>query len=259
MRKHLKKKFLHQVELTDEVKKITENSSLGLPIDRMKEIKKLPDGYTTFLMTEDNKFFKSFTFKHEGKLKFIPEPDPILVYFNAAYSNYKTLQTRREEILNILSKEKMTEVMINELYDYFGASSSFIILLFTSIEALINRCIKTDYQYKKITSRKTELYSKSQIENYFPFEEKIKTILPDATGKNFSEKFSNKYIHINNLKEFRDMIVHTKEATGESTYDYIYKKALIFKYEETINAVRDFCNFYTKDNFIEECDCSSDW
>jgi hypothetical protein len=52
------------------------------------------------------------------------------------------------------------------------------------------------------------------------------------------------------------MIVHTKEAKEESTYDYLYKKALTFNYSDTLDAVKDFCNYYLSDDFIEECNCN---
>lgn len=92
----------------------------------------------------------------------------------------------------------------------------------------MNRWIPKDYTYKRITTRKTELFSKNQIEEFIPFDEKLKDVLADATKKNFASQHPKKYTHISNLKEFRNMIVHTKEAEGESTYDYVFKKALTF-------------------------------
>lgn len=259
MKKHIHKKFLHQVELTQEVIDLMNKSGRGISLDDKAKIKNFPKEFAPYLTTEDNKFFKAFIFKHNNQKKLIPEPDPILVYFNAAYISYIQIKPKRQEIFDKLSGEKLTELMINELYDYFGITSSFVILLFTAIEALMNRCIPKDYTYKRITPKKTELFSKKQIEEYIPFDEKLKEVLADATKKNFATQYPTKYTHISNLKEFRNMIVHTKEAEGESTYDYVFKKALTFNYAETIDVVKDFCNFYTNDNFIEECNCSFSW
>ena len=55
------------------------------------------------------------------------------------------------------------------------------------------------------------------------------------------------------------MIIHTQEAKEESTYDYLYRKALDFNYNDTLDAVKDFCNFYLKQDFITECNCAHDW
>lgn len=259
MKKHILKKFLHEIELSQEVIDLMKDSGAGISLDEQHKIKGIAKGMTPFLTTEDNKFFKAFTFRHNKQLKFIPEPDPILVYFNAAYLNYIQIKDKKKEIFEKLSGEKLSEVMIKELYDYFGVTSSFIILLFTSIEALMNRCIPKDYTYKRILSKKTEIFTKKQIEEHIPFEEKLKNVLSDATKKNYAVQHPTKYTHISNLKEFRNMIVHTKEAEGESTYDYVFKKALTFNYDETIDVVKDFCNYYTKPDFITECPCSYDW
>lgn len=259
MKKHIQKKFLNETELSQEVIDLISNSELRISLDDQAKIKSIPKGMTPYLTTEDNKFLKAFTFRHNNQTKLIPEPYPILVYFNAAYLNYIQINDKRNEIFEKLSGEKLSELMIKELYDYFGVTSSFVILLFTSIEALMNRSIPKDYTYKRVTSKKTELFTKAQIENFIPFDEKIKNVLTDATKKNYAKQHPKKYTHISNLKEFRNMIVHTKEAEGEATYEYVYKKALSFNYEETLNVVKDFCNFYTKDDFITECKCSFDW
>jgi hypothetical protein len=259
MKKHILKKFLHETKLPKEVIEKIQNSNAYLPLNKLSTIKRIPEGTTPYLATEDNKFFKAFAVKYGSQLKLIPEPDPILVYFNAAYLNYIQIKDKRKEIFEKLSGETLTETMIKELYDYFGVTSSFVILLFTSIEALMNRCVPNDYIYKKDLSRKTELYNKKQIEQHIPFEEKLNKVLTNATKKNYASQHPKKYTHILNLKEFRDMIVHTKEAERESTYDYVYKKALCFKYDETIDVVKDFCNFYMETDFITECPCSLDW
>jgi hypothetical protein len=259
MKKHILKKFLHENELSQDIIDLMHSSNLSISLDDQSKLKGIPKNTTPFLTTEDNKFFKAFILKNNNKTYLIPEPDPILVYFNAAYISYIQIKERRKEIFSKLTGEKLNEVMIKELYDYFGVTSSFIILLFTSIEALMNRCIPKDYTYKRITQRKTELFTKKQIEDYIPFDEKLKDVLTDATKRNFASQHPTKYTHISNLKEFRNMIVHTKEAEGESTYDYLFKKAFSFNYDETLDVVKDFCNYYIKDDFITECNCSFDW
>ena len=256
MKKHILKRFLHETELPKETIEAMNKSPLGVALDDQAKIKRISKDWTTYLTTEDNKFFKAFSFRIDNEVKLIPEPDPILVYFNAAYWNYVQINEKRKIIYEKLSGDKLSEVMINELYDYFGASSSFVILLFTAIVALMNRCIPKDYIYRREGQKKTEIFTKKQIEEYIPFDEKLKHVLENATGKNYSKQHPQKYTHIANLKEFRNMIVHTKEAEGETTYDYVFKKALSFKYDDTLNVVKDFCNYYTKDDFITECPCS---
>lgn len=259
MKKHILKKFLHETELPEDVIEELKSSTLLKPIKEIPISYKIPKDTVPYLTTEDNKFFKAFAFRHGKKVKLIPEPDPILVYFHAAYLNYIQIKHKKDEIFNRLDDTKIGENIIKELYDYFSVTSGFVILLFTAIEALMNRCIPTDYQYKRTLSKKTELFSKKQIEDYIPFDEKLNSVLYDVTGKSFQKQHPIKYTIITNLKEFRNMIVHTKETENQSTYDYLYKRALNFDYATALDVTKDFCNFYTKPDFIEECSCSQNW
>ncbi len=258
MKKHIQKKFLHETELTDEVVTLLEKPNAQIPLKGAKNFK-IPKGASPFLRTDDNKFFKAFTYRVQNQYKLVPEPDPILIYFNAAYLNFIQVKEKKDAIFQKLSSENMTEEMIQELYNFFGVTSSFVVLLFTALEALINRSIKIGFIYKRENERKTELFSKQQIERYISFDEKIKTVLPKTTNKDFLKSHPILFTHISNLKDFRNMIVHTKEAENESTYEHLYKKALDFNYSATLDAVKDFCNFYTKPDFIVECNCSHDW
>jgi hypothetical protein len=182
------------------------------------------------------------------------------VYFHLAYVNYRLIDEKKKAILRPLLNPVMGEPMINEWYEYFGLTSGFVIFLFTTLEAFINRCIPSDYEYKRADQKKTEIFSKHQIEEYIPFTEKIKVVLPAIKGKNFYADHPLTAQHITNLKEFRDSIIHTKTSKGGSTYDYLFKKALNFKYEEAINAVAAFCNYYQSGGkYIVECDCGADW
>ena len=159
------------------------------------------------------------------------------------------------------SNLSMKKHIKKKLLDEMELSSETIEILKTS-----NACIPVDHAHclKKIPKDTTgylftELFTKNQIEQFIPFDEKLKKVLVDATGKSSERAHPLKYQHIVNLKAFRDMIVHTKEAESSPTYDYLYRKALTFKYTETLSAARDFCNFYLKENFVEECNCSNTW
>jgi hypothetical protein len=259
MRKHIQKKFLHETEFPPEQLDEIRKTLTSVPVDQIKKIKKVKTGVVTYMTTDDNRFFKTFAYRFNKELKFTPEPDPVLVYFHASYLNYIQIEEKRKEIFEKLSQEKVTEVMINELYDYFSVTSSFAILLFTAIEALMNRCIPIDFTYKRETKTKTELFSKKQIEEFISFDIKLHEVLKEITNKDFSKDYPLKYTHISNLKEFRNMIAHTKETEGHSTYDYLFKKALDFKYADTLNAAKDFCNFYYKPDFVVECSCNQNW
>jgi len=211
------------------------------------------------MITDKNYAYKAFPYNHHGVHKWIPEPDPVLIYFHSAYINFKSVEQLKQKIFDVLSGETVTEKIINDLYSYFGVTNGYVIFLFTAIEAFINKHIPDDFIYSETKTNRTEVYNKEQILRYLSFDVKMKNILVKATKKDFFAKFPNKAIHIKNLKEFRDIIVHTKmKSDGHTPYDYLYKTALKFKYEETIDAVADFFNFY-QDNYIEPCPCSQEY
>ena len=119
--------------------------------------------------------------------------------------------------------------------------------------------IPENYIYTKDVSNK---YSKSynfvQIQRWIPLDEKINIILSKIENKNFSKTYPLKQRHIDNLKDFRDSIVHTKKNNLYEEYELLYRKSLSFKYKETLEAVKDFINFYEPD-LVEFCTCNDNY
>jgi hypothetical protein len=254
--KHIKKKFQIEFKIDKETEKGINEKFEVVPWSEAKN-RKAKKGEMCLLHTETNVVIAAFPYNTPDGNRFIPEPDPVLVYFNSAYFSFKEIEPSKTKVLELLIQDTLTEGIINELYKYFHHTNGFVIFLFTSIEAFINRLIKPDYQFKISTKKRTEVYNKEQIERYLAFDVKITDILKDATGKDFAKQYPLKYIHIKQLKEFRDKLVHTKVGVdGFTAYDYLYKQALNFKYEDTINAVADFFNFH-KPEYIESCPCST--
>src|SRR5438105_867486 len=88
MKKHILRKFHFETKFSKEKQDLVFNSP-DFSIPDNEKIKKVPKGTTPFVYNEDRtKIFKGFAFRYKGQLKIIPEPDPILVYFHAAYLNY---------------------------------------------------------------------------------------------------------------------------------------------------------------------------
>lgn len=165
----------------------------------------------------------------------------------------------KNKLVKLLENNTLSESIINELYYYFGLTNGFVIFLFTAVEAFINRNIPDNYIYIVKKRNTTESYDKEQIQRYISFDDKFKKVLKEASSKDFSHSYPLKFQHLTNLKEFRDSIVHTKAGqSGLTPFDYLYKKALSFKYEDTLHAVRDFMNYYEAD-YVEECNCGNDW
>jgi hypothetical protein len=259
--KHLVKKYVRLADLTEGAAEVLNNA----PVDE-KELTKIADkdmeGYNAYIITEDNKMVQTFKFENNGKNFLIPEPDPIVIYFDSARHFHSTIKRRRNELFSKLSMDYKNFTAVNgDFYWYFSNVSSFIIFLFLSLEAFINKSIPLDFEYKKkVQNKRTEIYDNFQIQRHIEFLEKIKKVLPQVTGSNFAQDYSHKFDMIRELKKFRDEIVHTKsfEATQSSNfYEDLYVVSLNFDFDKVLLAVRDCINYY-QPNLIEECNCGKD-
>lgn len=257
--KHLNKRFRFERFLSLEEENLLKSNSVSFDKKDGHKIK-MPNGFKAIIATTTGKYFEAFQHNIGGKQYFVPEPDPVLIYFNNAYFSFRGLESSKEKLIKALQLETMDESVKNELYSFFGNSFGFATMLFTSIEAYINKSIPDDYEFRDVKTSKTEIFNKTQIERYLPFEIKTKNILKEIKNKDFAHAHPKKYQHIINLKEFRDSIIHTKTHKGGNTpYDYLYKKALNFKYQETIEVVKLWLNYYEASDYIEDCDCDKDF
>lgn len=259
--KHIKRKFL--VEITKaEFNKLSEGKNVTVikrgentkPID-----KKFAKNHIGHLATESGILIQSFPINLNGKLLMIPEPDPTLIYFSSAQDNYRLSKKYRIELIpKIDVQSDISEEIVHDFYNYFSSTCGSVIFLFTSLECFMNSLIKDDQFYKKEQNNRTEIYNKKQIEQYLSFDEKIKKVIPQLTGIDFLDSHPIVKQNINNLKEFRDSIIHTKSNKDEFTYDHIVKKSFNFAYDKAIESVAKYMNGY-RPNYVIECPCNADF
>jgi len=257
--KHLVKKYVKASEVSDEAVGDFKNS----PIDEkaLADVARTKlDGYNAFALTADNHIVQTFRYINGEDVYLFTEPDPIIIYFDTSIHFHKTIAKQKKELFAKLSspKDNFFKAVNGDFYWYFSTVCNFVIFLFLSIEAFINKSIPLDFEYRKqIQNKKTELYNKFQIQRHIEFLEKIKYVLPEATGNNFVKEFSHKYEHLKKLKEFRDEIIHTKSFEDKGTpnlYQDLFVMSLEFEFDKTLFAARDFINYY-QPNLIEECNC----
>lgn len=258
--KHIKKKYLFQIEIGDDVKKVLDNKALSVS-STSKDLLKLSKNLDLFVTTEKGFLIKAFPINYEGTNALIPIPDLSLVYFDSAY-NLNVL--RKEKEIELFTKvkinvDKLGEDATNEIYRYYGFASSCIISLFTAIESFINHIIPNDRPYIKELNNKTEFYTKEQVQRGISFDEKTKEVLPYFfDGKNYFKNPSPSNQHITNLKKLRDEIVHPKSEATFQKQEELIKRLLNFKYDKTFESVASFMNFYD-DGYITECNCGVDF
>jgi len=212
-----------------------------------------------FLLMEGGEMLRSFFYNDNGTTCTIPIANPVLIYFHSSQINLRHIYAAKENLLNMFTdNEKINENSLQLFYDFFGLTSGFTVLLMTALEAFVNQKIPADYKYEKLEGNKfTKIYDNIQIQRWITLDEKITEILNRVTNKDFSKQFGNRQIHISNLKILRDDIVHTKKGADYENYTNLFKRTLGFKFNESIEAVRDFINYY-EPNLIEPCPCNID-
>ncbi|WP_142683853.1 hypothetical protein [Chitinophaga polysaccharea] len=252
--RHIKRKTVNSTKLkfNDSVDQI----ELDAAISKKYKYSDLKD--LDILLFYENETVRCFSYNDQGNACAIPIADPVLLYFNMAQSQLRPIQERRKELLGLFRNNEGTTISENsmtEFYQYFGYASSLIIMAMTSIEAFVNRILPSE----DISLPKTkfiEVYTKEQAQRWLRFDEKL-NIIKKMYNKDYAK--SPRYAHFNNVKEFRDEIVHTKiDIQGYKQYSDLYKKALNFKYNEGLYAVREFINLF-EPGLVEDCPCGKDF
>lgn len=260
--KHIKRRFSGHLHV-DGLNQTLEKKIKFEEFETFQEA--IPEGMKGLLFTDKDEMFYAFSFKDtfKGRECLVPEPDPILVYFNVAQINYRLIVTLngRENLIELLSdlKKSETSKVMHSLYNFLAESSAFAIFLFMAMESAVNKAITDDFELRKIDSKKTVVYDNLQVQK-LEFKEKVKDILPKITGRKFwNDHLTEWNFLIVDLKELRDEIVHTKKQLGTQThYKEVYVRALNFDYARAIQYAKTFINYYHKD-LVEECNCGVDF
>jgi hypothetical protein len=258
--KHVKKKFLVSHDVADDGYEYMQ--TVKPTEDDIKKYKAGDfDDYIPHILTDSQKFIQCFKYKTGNKTFLIPEPNPIVIYFSNAQNNLADIYEQRENMIVALNTKggDIGNVM-NAFYNFFGFVSNYVTSLFNSLEAFMNHQIPNDFEYRRFSKQKTELYNKEQIQRQISFEEKIKKVIPQVKEKSFHRHQAHKFDIILKFKDFRDEIVHTKvdEKSAPNLYHKLFAKSLDYDYNETIQTVKDYLNYYDPE-LIEKCNCGSDY
>lgn len=260
--KHIARHFLNQYteEEFQEINKQNdfEEFSRGEDAQRLNK-KKITKKTVAYLQTVNKFYVKGFPHKVNGQTYTFPEPNPILIYFSNAQRFKREVEMFKTTLLAKLNPAtKNIQDFTHDYYNYFGAVCGTVIFLFTSLEAFMNSLLKDTDTYIRKLPAKTELFNFHQIQENISFADKAKIVIPQLTGKDYFKSHPSKAQLIDNLKEFRDNIIHTKSTTEIIQHDYVIKRSFNFKYDETIGVIAEYMNFY-KTNYIQECTCGQDF
>ena len=229
-------------------------------VDIDTEFQKIKNKYDCYISTDKGDLLKSFIFEKDNKKYLIPIPDLSLVYFDAAYNlNQQRCHYEKETLVPFNNNLKFNNIDFDNIYKYYGYSSSCLITLFTSLECFINHLIPNDGIYQKNEKLFSKVFNQDQIQRGINFIDKVDQVLPHLNGKkSFFKVFPKQTHHLKNLQKLRDDIVHTKSSLNHKKQQELIRRILKFDFDKTFESVKDFMNYY-KTDFIEECKCGIDY
>lgn len=209
--------------------------------------KKLADEYGFDLMLEyEASMVFGFDFVADNQRKIIPELNPVLIFYSNAVMFHRNLLTSKKILIeNSPTYENLNKTTDPKVFQFFFQfATNCIINLQSSVESFANQQIPSDYDY---TEDPTIFY-------------KIDVVIPTLKNKKFKTKSRKDNLKVRKLIELRNKIIHltpSKDLTN-TKYKDIYREILKFEFTDTINAVKNFINFYNPD-LIEECPCGKEF
>src|SRR5688572_15219043 len=95
--KHLKKKFVVQVKFSPE--KWAELQKIP---DARKDFQTLPvsdkEKMNALIFMEDGELVQAFRYQANGKTTYIPEPNPVVIYFDSARNYFRQLKDHKDKV-----------------------------------------------------------------------------------------------------------------------------------------------------------------
>ncbi|MCW3125672.1 MAG: hypothetical protein JWO03_1330 [Bacteroidetes bacterium] len=175
-------------------------------------------------------------------------PNDVALYSNLCQKSLLRAKDFFETHLQEIKKDRQDHFIgskeeTSEFYNYFEDIISAIIFAYTSIEALANICIPSNYKYIKEggDSGKKTIYSKKAIEREFTLRDKLKNVLSEVlyTENVAQEQWWPLFI---DLENYRNEIIHTKQVESEERYSKLLSKKVF----EIIQVYKLIIEYYGK-------------
>lgn len=244
--RHLKRKLLNKVKLPDEVGDYIESAPKTEITKKLKKEKN-----QTGMLSHANEYITGFNFN----TVFIPTVDPIPVYFDMALRQLSYLNDRKKSVIDVARSNISIDEMVKELFYFFGCSSIFVSQLTSSIECFINLNIKSSTTYNRQKDGK-KLHGEEC--SWVPLKEKIEFLIVNLTDKlEFQDLYPNDITKLKKLVDYRNKCVHPRvdKEFAMDNYEDIFNTCLSFNYNSSIESAKNFINYYSGENIIEECFC----
>jgi len=214
-------------------------------LERKEDLKELlNDDKLHFIHVTDHDVFAVNKLVH-GRNKFLLlEPNPVTFYFSIAFDLIPQFENAKKQLDIILSNDSQPNgLSLAIAYSLiFRISSIGVIFSLLAVEAFMNQQLP-DYTLIKF---KNKSVSKDKIQRWASFEDKLKTIIPSVTDKNFCRDHPKRGDKISRLKRLRDELIHLKQQRndGLTSYNEIYQDVLDVDLKSLVSTVKFYINYH---------------
>jgi len=167
-------------------------------------------------------------------------PNDIALYSNIANQAIERASAKFKKMLEYgITEGIMSNQESSRFFDYFEDIIQGIVMSYTTIECLANKCIPNEFEYVIQKTGKKEVFDKEGIERFFSLKDKLKKILPQAIG---IEAPINQpwWQNLIDLESSRNEIIHTKEVNSEERYSFFVKENIF----EIVNCHNEIIKYY---------------
>ncbi|NMH28066.1 hypothetical protein [Flavobacterium silvaticum] len=191
-----------------------------------------------------------FDLNHEGEKLFIPELNPILIFFSSAAMSFPMLNLFRKKLFENaanLRKPSGKKQHPAHFSDFAQMAMTCIINAQASIECFANSVVPI---HIKLYNSKNHPIKRPS------FADKVEFGFPQVKEIDFADENPEGLEIIKQLILLRNAIVHFKpeDKVTNTHFKKVYRRLINFDYFKALNSIESFINFY-EPNLIEECKC----
>lgn len=274
--KHPAKKYAREIPVTEQNKELIETSATKYHISEGVRIAADQQGWLPIDHPDGSRrMIPVFQMDGpKGELLNVPEISMVVLHYDIAYLNFRHLERIRPTLIEKLDKSTINEAVSKDLYEFYGHCISCTLSLFAAMEALVSTCVQSTTVYDKRNTRWTttatdgstiymekppRLFGAEILQEKMM--DKLKRVLPALSGLDFVKAHPDDWRTITRLKKLRDDITHPKPQNDQLLYNQMFQRMFVFEFEEAMEAVKLYLNFYAKETSfkIEDCPCEHNW
>lgn len=247
-------KPLREQQLPQEVLDVLKRAK-GEPVEKILRRVGSEGFNNAMVQTVDGRMIQGVAFLHNEKVIVGVAPQPVDLYFGIAYTFMLIADQQLRKLDQIPPEEGKGFAMCwdNTFNAFLQYRISFVMLSHATLETFINGIVPDgEYRYKRTRKVKgvetEEFLVKEEIER-LDFSEKLRKVVPSATGIDVAQTNSKLFKRILELNDIRRDVTHLRSVDNGKPVNYItvYARLAMINMRDLLDAVREYVNLIKPD------------